>query len=207
MTLFTRAAFLILISSSAAFAGSLTLKSSLLDGTSVKFLKFEGKGPFDSYLTMNLPFPPAAGLFKQVLVQEKTQLTNRGEAHITVITPVEFWNILKPQGVSMKEINKIAEDMKIQSSRFQPLCLGYGKATVDGNSERTFYIVVASDDLINIRREIQKLFISKGGSESAFVPTNYYPHVTIGFTKRDLHESDGVIKDAKSCVNDLQIVP
>jgi len=31
----------------------------------------------------------------------------------------------------------------------------------------------------------------------------YYPHITLGFTERDLHLQDGAVKDARSCHPDL----
>ena len=64
---------------------------------------------------MNLPYAPVQKLYKQVEAFEGGRLKNRGEAHITVITPVEFWNVLKPQGLTMQEIQKIALAQKYKS--------------------------------------------------------------------------------------------
>ena len=35
--------------------------------------------------------------------------------------------------------------------------------------------------------------------------TDFYPHITLGFTKRDLHFEDGVRKDKSTCVADLNL--
>ena len=63
-----------------------------------------------------------------------------------------------------------------------------------GQNEFTYFVVVQSEDLISIRKKIQDSFVGKGGDKNDFNPLNYFPHITLGFTKRDLHESDGVIK-------------
>lgn len=188
------------------YASGFKLSSAILHTHQVEFLKYEGSGPWDNYLAMNIPFEPMADLFKQLLIKERRQLTNRGEAHITVVTPVEYWNILKPTGITMSEINQIAEKEKIQFSKFRIICLGKGSATVENKLESTYYVVVESDDLINLRRKIQNLYVSKGGNANNFKAEHFFSHITLGFTKRDLHESDGVIKDKGTCFSDLKLL-
>ena len=78
-------------------ADTLILGKSIQNGETVEFLKFSGPGEWSNYLAMNLPFAPMVNLFQQVEAAEKLTLKNRGEAHITVVTPVEYWNILKPR--------------------------------------------------------------------------------------------------------------
>ncbi|MES2962752.1 MAG: 2'-5' RNA ligase family protein [Bdellovibrionota bacterium] len=184
-------------------AAELVLDSKIHDTKSVEFIPYEAAGPWGSYLAMNLPFEPVAELFKQLLLKERRQLANRGEAHITVVTPVEYWNVLKPKGVTIEAINQIAKNSAIQKAKFEVVCLGRGAAKIDGADEATFYVVVKSKDLVEIRSAIQAAFVAKGGDAKAFLPSAYHPHITLGFTKRDLHESDGVIKDEKSCVSKL----
>ena len=181
-------------------AASLYLDPKIKDGKAVEFLKFSGPGEYDNYLTMNLPFAPIKHLFEQVQEAEGLMLKSRGEAHITVLTPVEYWNILKPLSISISDIDQLAESMQIQSSRFEVRCLGMGKAMLHGKEEKTFFVVVESDDLLEIRRRIQKLVIAKGGAATDFDPNHFYPHITVGYTTDDLHEKHGVIKNLNSCV-------
>ena len=164
-----------------------------------EFVKHDGPGEWDGYLAMQVPFDPIADEFVKLLKRERRPLSSRGEAHITVITPIEFWNVLKPQGVTMTDVDGIAERLKIQTSKYKVKCLGHGTAQVDNKPESTFFYVVESKDLLEIRRQIQKLFLEKGGDPKKFEATHFYPHITIAFTKRDLHEADGVIKDEKLC--------
>jgi len=64
-------------------------------------------------------------------------------------------------------------------------------------SEETFLVLVDSPKLRKIRGKIWRLFVKKGGEPSAWDPAWFFPHITIGYTKRDLHELD-VIKNIRS---------
>lgn len=94
----------------------------------------------------------------------------------------------------------MAINRNIQGSNFDVTCLGSGKKDKD----HTYFIVVESQDLVEIRKDVQKLFVHRGGDPLAFNPTKFYPHITLGFTTRDLHESDGVIKDKRSCLYGIE---
>lgn len=183
-----------------------TLSLQIHKSESVEFLSFNEPTQWGSWLQQNLPYAPAQQLTAQIESSYQVKLKTRGEAHITVITPVEYWNVLKPAGLTMEEINQAALKLKIQSAKFEVVCLGQGTASLDNKQERTYFVVVRSEDLVNIRKEIHRLFISKGGDRTKFNPLQYYPHITLGFTKRDLHESDGVIKDANSCIQGIRLI-
>jgi 2'-5' RNA ligase len=186
---------------------NLKLSSQIHKGTSVAFVPHQGNGPMDSYLIMNLPFGPMEDLFKQVQDQTVEKLSNRGEAHITVVTPIEFSQELKPYGVKIEQINKLAQKMKIQNAKFDITCLGMGEAQLSGKAEQTYYVVVKSPELGKIREQVQKLVRKSDQGKSRFKAEAFYPHITLGFTKRDLHESDGVIKDSQSCIASLTTKP
>lgn len=177
---------------------SLNLSSTILDGSKESFISHQGPGQFDTYLTLELPFSPAAEFFKQLLLLKRFQLANRGEAHITVISPVEFWKKLETR-LTMQEIDKLALDENLQSMKFDVKCLGMGEALVGNKREKAFYLVIESFELMNFRTKIRDLFVSKGGDPALFNPKDWYPHITIGFTLRDLHESDKVYKNEASC--------
>ncbi|BBM84664.1 2'-5' RNA ligase family protein [Candidatus Uabimicrobium amorphum] len=163
----------------------------------VKFIVHSGPGTYDNYLIQNVPFSPVKELYLSVQEKLKQPLKNRGEAHITVITPPEYNNSLRSV-VSMKEIDEIATAMNIQQCQFEIVCLGRGSKKIDGKEEHTYFIVVTSPQLVAIRKRIADLYVKKGGDASKFDYKHYYPHITLGFTKRDLHESDGIIKDKSS---------
>ena len=169
----------------------------------VPFLAHEGVGAFDSYLSMNLPFAPAEALWKALEKELKQPLKNRGEAHITVISPPEFSQVLG-KVLTIKEINEIATKMAIQNARFTSLCLGRAQINLEGKPEQAYFVVVRSEDLVNIRRAIFERYVTKGGEASLWDPLHFYPHITIGFTKQDLHEEgNGVRKGINACFCEL----
>lgn len=184
--------FLVLLSST-LFA-SLSINPSVFDNSKREMPSHQGEGRFSSYLSMDINYNPVKELFSKLEKKLEVKLKNRGEAHITVVTPVEYFDVLK-EHISITEIENIARESKLQSSKFSITCLGEGKF----KDLRTYYIVVKSQEIMDIRVKIEKLFLSRGGKKDSFSAKKYYPHITLGFTKRDLHESDGVIKDDESC--------
>ena len=161
-----------------------------------------GFGSFDNYLIQNIQFNPIKDLYSSLEKYVEKKLINRGEAHITVITPVEYDKIFKNY-LSMNEIEEIALNNNIQEAKFSIVCLGRGQAEIDGKLEQAYYLVIKSQDLLNIRKKIFDFYLEKGGESSKFDPEGYYPHITVGFSKRDLHESDGIKKGKNSCYLDI----
>lgn len=184
---------------------SLVLAKQVHNNQQLSFTPHHGEGRWGKYLTMNINYAPINQLFNQLSPQRPKPLKNRGEAHITVITPVEFYQVLGKK-LSIEQISQIARDHHIQSATFEVVCLGRGQATVENVLEETFFVVVNSKDLVNIRRKIQALYIEQGGAAEDFNPNHFFPHITLGFSARDLHENDGVIKNSASCYRQLQLL-
>lgn len=151
-------------------------------------------------LAMNIQYAPVLNLRDQVNKALGLRLNflrnweNTGEAHITVITPPEYKGVLSKR-LSMKRIAAIASEEKIQESDLTIKGLGCGQKELHGTTEQTFFIIVESANLLKIRTRIYEEYLKAGGAKDAWNPDAYYPHITVGFTKRDLHEGDGVIKD------------
>lgn len=126
-------------------------------------------------------------------------LKNRSDSHITVITPPEYQTILKPY-LSPQAIDNIALSAHIQRSHFKVICIGRGDANENNKLLQTYFLVVESPDLINIRKKIFDAYVKNGGDPSRFDPQNFLPHITLAFTDHDLFESDGVYKQKNSCI-------
>ncbi|MFS4459977.1 hypothetical protein [Bdellovibrio sp. HCB2-146] len=152
-----------------------------------------------SYIAMNLPYPVFSDARKDLEKHLGQSLLHRDEAHITVITPPEYDKVLKKR-IGIQELNSLAEKRNLQQTAFKISCVGKGNGQVDGATHSTYYLVVDSEGLLAYRKEVQKLYISRGGRALDFNPDLFFPHVTLGFTKRDLHLEDGVTKDANSCI-------
>ncbi len=165
----------------------------------VDFVKHDEYGTMKSYLALNVNFVPVKELRQRLETEIANELKSRPEAHITVITPMEYDKVLAKK-IKMREINALADKLKIQDSSFKPICIGKGSAQSNGDTADTYFVVVSTDALFHLRAEVQKLFISKGGLAADFNPENFYPHITLGFTQRDLHFDDGIVKDERSCL-------
>ncbi len=153
--------------------------------------------PFEAhsnYLVMSLNYQPVSQLRESLTAELPPDLKNRGEAHITVITPPEY-EILKKY-LSMAEINEIAEKDQIQKSDLAFVCVA---EVSNRQAMKAYFVVAKSANLLKIREDILERYHKKGGSEK-FAAEHFYPHITLAFTERDLHEeSDHVIKDERSC--------
>lgn len=159
------------------------------------------------YLAMNLPYQFIQPVFFEVQEREKLKLITRGESHVTVITPPEE-SILKAQGVPPQLIDARAQREKIQNSKLNPVCLGEGSALVGGVMEKTYYIVLEADRLRQLRLQFSALVAKDETSRlRQFEPGRYLPHLTVGFTRQDLFEQNGVVKDATSCIYPLELIP
>lgn len=151
-----------------------------------------------SYLSLDLPYPPFEKIRQNLEKSQKIHLKNRGEAHITVLTPPEVKALADK--ITWKEIQDLAHQLKLQESPYKLLCVGKGVHKTKPEEGATYYVVVESERLFEVRRKIQTLYLSKGGDPKIFNPERFYPHITLGFVKRDLHFEDGVLKNAETCL-------
>lgn len=150
------------------------------------------------YVDMKVPYEPIAQLKKEVEAREGVVLQSRGEAHITVITPPEM-TVLRTR-LSLEQINGTIEKSRIQSIPIQLQCLGRGLLKQGDRKLATYFIVVQAPGLLQLRERLRQQFIAAGGEKQAFSVERFRPHITVGFTDRDLHSEDGVIKDSRSCI-------
>lgn len=170
-----------------------------------EFIYHQAPTPFGSYLALNLDFKPYNELRTALEKRIDTHLQHRGEAHITVITPIEFDQVLSRK-ISIDKIQSIAIKANLQKAQWSLVCVGQGQAQVNGKKESTYFVVVESLDLIEIRKKIHSAFIQAGGNPKNFDPQLYFPHVTLGFTARDLHYEDGVLKNTQACIHPLKVI-
>ncbi|KAI9593413.1 hypothetical protein BDF19DRAFT_415521 [Syncephalis fuscata] len=68
-----------------------------------------------------------------------------------------------------------------------------------------YFLVVESSHLMAIREEIGQLFHARGGKSKDFNAATYWPHITLGFTDRDLFIQDGVFKDRSTCWANIRV--
>jgi hypothetical protein len=174
-----------------------TIEASAFDGSRERFKSHP------NYLSMKTPYAPVLDLFHRLESELGQKLITRGEAHVTVITPVEFADV--SSYISMDEIERIATKMGIQDSVLEPVCLGRGQARIDGVDHQTYFLIVRSEHLLRIRQAVYNEVWERGGQTGRFEPAQYFPHITVGFPKMDLHIQHGVLKNASSCWRELLV--
>lgn len=155
------------------------------------------------YVSIALPFAPVNSLKKQIEKIQGLKLKDRGEAHITVLSPPEIQKLKRH--LSDGQIIESLDTKSLQNEVFLVQCLGSGESLNLEKPSKTFFIVVRSTGLLSRRKSLEDLYISSGGKKQDFEASRFYPHITIGFTDRDLHEQDGIIKNQKSCFEQIEI--
>lgn len=161
----------------------------------------------DGALIRNVNYNAVKELIPQLEKKYRIELKTRGEAHITVITPPEAQGWFTPD---RKGINYLIDPIEIhhryfptlQNTDFNILCVGKQE---NDNGNLVFYLVVQSEELFKVRSDIQRELESRAkftGKKTHFNANNFYPHITIGYVKGDVH---GVSKGKETCVEDLRI--
>jgi 2'-5' RNA ligase len=154
---------------------------------------------------MGIPYPPVATLKEQLEAELQTGLKGRGEAHITVISPPELKQLRSL--LSLEDIHAVVEKSHIQATPITILCLGRAEVKTQNRQLATYFIVVEAVGLRALRERIDQVFEARGGRVEAFDPGLFDPHITVGFTDRDLHRQDGVVKNRSSCYRPITLVP
>ena len=172
---------------------------------------------YKSFVVLDVEYGQVKALRKEVMkaasltkpLKYLKDIRKEGEAHVTAFTPVEAQKIVtndpeaEPNKLTMKEISSLAKEVDISQMDLDVKGFGSGSRVLNGNLEQTFFLIVDSKKLRAFRESIQTLYVSKGGQPEDFQPEKFYPHITIGYTERDLHEGlDGVIKDLEHSRDD-----
>ena len=168
--------------------------------------KIYEKAPFSSQFSeagaiiKNVPFLAVDDLRQQLEKFYGIKLETRGEAHITLLTPPEATSGY-PSLNSFVPTSELITDTQndVNNIRYSIDCIGEQK---DSNGKRVFYLVVSSSDAFQYRVKIWGLAKSRGALDHIFDPANFYPHITIGFIKDDIH---GVKKDKSSCIQGIEL--
>ncbi|KAG0261511.1 hypothetical protein BG011_000975 [Mortierella polycephala] len=189
---------------------AIVMNKKVLQTSKVPFIPHSGTDLFSNWVGLNVDFKYVKPVFD--LVSSTPSLGNgtlisRGEAHVTIILPTEYDQILKPAGVTIQELNAMASRKnRLQRSRIRLECLGRVQVVTksDGEFQQSLQIILKDyKDLIRYRKEVFKLYVKKGGNPALFAPDNFQPHITIGFKNRDIFIEDGVYKGKNACIQKI----
>lgn len=148
-----------------------------------------------NYVSLDLEYPEYKATLDRLDTFLSIKLVNRGEAHITVITPPEFKTL--SEKISPEVIHQEWENWSAKI--FDKVCLGEGSLKEKNKVFKTYYIVVHAPEIKGFR-----MFLKNKYGVDNFNSELFYPHITLGFTEKDLHFEQGVVKDPKSCPQKLQ---
>lgn len=151
-----------------------------------------------SYVSIDLDVAPFEKIKRDLEISEKINLKSRGEAHITLITPPEMKRLR--QVLSSQEIDEVLQESNVLHAPYKQICVGRGRS----KNQSTYFVVIEADSFYKFREALYQRFLKNGGTVSTFSPKAFHPHVTVGFTERDLHLEEGVVKDSRSCLYPLK---
>ena len=149
-----------------------------------------------------MPYAPVEKIREELEKRIGKKLHHRGEAHITVITPPEF-RILS-QTLKMNWIEKIVAKEGSMKAPIKVLCLKKITAVLGNKTEESWFISVESAELREFRSQVWRRFVANGGIPGDFAWKRWAPHITVGFTSRDLHDEDRISKDKADCTYELK---
>lgn len=161
----------------------------------------EMKPALKNYISLDLAYPNYKLLLDKLEHRLGHSLKSRGEAHITLITPPEYKSLT--QKLTPEQIHQEASEFFATEPKFTNECLGQFVKSAEPAKPVAYYVVVSSTEMLQFRK---KLADKAGLSRSDFDPELFFPHVTLGFTDRDLHFEDGARKDKNSCPTNLKSI-
>jgi 2'-5' RNA ligase len=182
--------FFLLLLSSGSFANTIDVKSLSLDSSIIRTSEelFISR---PNSLALNLKYQPIKDLRIELAsnlgkdLKFFTGWSALGEAHVTTITPPEYKAL--SHYVSLEEINQIAREMEIQNADLEIQGLGSGEDLFNGEIGSTYFVIVKSKRLFEIREEVEKLALSRGMKYRDFEAQLFFPHITVGYTHEDIH--------------------
>ena len=125
------------------------LSKSVTNNDQLPFITHHGSADMDNALAMNIQYAPVKAVREQLSAYLQFKLhyftgwNANGEAHVTVITPPEYANVIK-QYVSMARIEELAKQADIQHAVVDIIGIGSGDVKINGKQEQTYFLIVSS---------------------------------------------------------------
>ncbi|KAF9429012.1 hypothetical protein BGZ94_000137 [Podila epigama] len=187
----------------------IVINKKVFQTSKVPFIPHSGTALFTNWVGLNVDFKyvkPVFDVLNSTQAPGNGTLISRGEAHITIIPPTEYDQILHPAGVTIEELNAMAaKNNRLQRSKFDFECMGRVQTvTKDGIFQQSVQVILKNHkDLLSFRTDVFKLYVKKGGNPALFAAENYQPHMTIGYKHRDIFIEDGVYKGKNACFHKI----
>jgi hypothetical protein len=119
---------------------------------------------------------------------------------VFVVNRQEF-KVLSQVGITRQELYDIGSNYYMAYPQISAKCLARAK------DSRTWYLQVTSINWNNVRVEVERRYLEKGGKSGGFVAADFYPHITLGQTGGQSMEEKVIGRDGQSeCVAEVKLV-
>lgn len=164
----------------------------------VSFLEIDEESLGGPVFAQNLHAPPLDELRRAI--EKRTQLTLQAPegSSLAILDAFETKAVLA-SGFSRDELHRMALEFDIQGYDFEPVCVGRGSIGTGEEGRSVYFMVVRSPAVQEFRGRLRETLINRDPGGAALLREPYEPHVTLGYTHRDLTHEDGVKKDETSC--------
>ncbi len=143
---------------------------------------------FDESVILTYPADSLSFTLAQVKEQTKFPLEKLGLCQLVVITPAE-WQALKLH-LRMEEVRTVSQKSALEKSTFRPVCLKKVSSYMPKGAVESFYVEGIAPKLLHFRRELWRLYMSRGGKPEDFTWKRWTPYVLVGTTNAKLHDED-----------------
>jgi 2'-5' RNA ligase len=164
-----------------------------------KKVPFSSQFSEDGAIIRNVDYRSVNALVAQLNEIYNIELKDRGEAHITVITPPEFKSSISKVFSIDELLNRYRGSL--QDTSFDVVCVGSRRS--QDEQKVVFYLVVKSPELFELRKNLANEGNARSALPLSFDPKAFWPHITIGYINGDVFE---FTKGVESCVPGLNLV-
>jgi hypothetical protein len=131
-----------------------------------------------------------SGLFSKPLIHP-------GTARVVIVSPDEF-TLLQTVGITMKEVVDIAYNNYIAYTIMRAECFG----RQDEQGESVAFLRLSARTWNNIRRDVEGLWLKKGGEAGKFDKDAWWPHMTLGESTPNYFNND-LVGQQEGCFADV----
>ena len=143
-------------------------------------------------------------LFRQLSQRTRQSLMAASRPSIPLVLQAEYADSL--QGVwSVDDIFRLARETNLETTRFEPVCIGQHTESTSGRTDQLFFAVFSAPAFDEFRQQLTPLFPEHGGW-GVFDPLALRPILTVAATDRELgHWWPLTVEQRTDCQASLRI--
>jgi hypothetical protein len=153
--------------------------------------------PRADHVAMQIPYEPLRRLKDELERREGMSLQSRPDASLLVLNPQEL-KILRTR-LGLEEIHQFIAKTELQKIPYRPLCLGIMRHEEGSQKLRTYFLTVESQGIKDLRRQLSRRFVEKGGKPHSFQPDAYQARITVAYNQRDLLREEALSSSNNPC--------